>query len=89
MVKINVMTEQELIDAGFEKFVEENSGEPFYYYLWEPYERSSFGLISPANDEVKDNFWKIYMFDDESIVFSDIKEIQILIDIIKRNTKIK
>jgi len=84
------MTEQELIDAGFEKLIEENGGyEPFYYYFWEPYEMSGFGLISPANDEVKDNFWKIYMFDDESIVFSDIKEIQTLIDVIKRNTKIK
>jgi len=84
------MTEQELIDAGFEQFVEENGGdEPFYYYFWEPYERSSFALISLANDEVKDNSWKVYMFDDESIIFSDIKEIQTLIDVIKRNTKIK
>lgn len=81
------MKEQDLIDLGFEKQIEENVEDPFYYYYWEPYKMSRIGLISQANDEVTNNFWNVYMFDDDDIVFSDIEDVKLFMDVIKRNIK--
>ena len=59
------MTEQELIDAGFEKetanHMETGNGYDYYYYLLELCEGIS--LISSDSDEVVDGNWIIKSFD--------------------------
>lgn len=80
------MKEQDLIDLGFEKNIENNYGKPFYYYYWEPYEMSGIGLLSSENDVVQNDIWKVYMFEDERVIFSNVEDVKIFIDVIKRNT---
>lgn len=89
------MKEKDLIEAGMKKrrvSAEESGDAPFYYYSWEPYKLSAFGLISSSNDEdsVKnDGEWSVSLFDDVRIEFKTAEDLKLFIDVVKRNTKKK
>ena len=59
-----MMTEQELIDLGFDKVEvlddESQNGYDYYYYMLDIF--PGFSLISSGNDESKDG-WSVYNFD--------------------------
>lgn len=83
-----MITEQQLIDLGFEKFEvseEESGGDPFYYYTLEfgdgVYDKIS--LISNANDEVV-NGWEVNIFDMELFKFRSYDLLKQQIDILKQ-----
>ena len=82
------MTEQELTNLGFAKVnvSEEESGSNAYYYFDLDLTHYT-SLISNSNDEALKNKWQVELFQDDSIVFTDIKDLQLFIEIIKRNTK--
>lgn len=70
--------------------VEESGDAPYYYYSWEPYEGSAFGLISSASDDKsvkKRGEWEVYFFDDPQVVFNDAEDVKLFIEVVKRNTK--
>lgn len=77
------ITEQNLIDLGFEKNMD-LSGDFYYYFL--PF-AMGFGLISCASDEV-DGGWYVDVFDTSPIIrFRDYAELSNFIDIVKRNKR--
>jgi hypothetical protein len=83
-----MITEQQLIDLGFEKSEvsgEESGGDPFYYYQIEfgdgLYDKIT--LISNANDEVI-NGWEVNVFDMELFKFKDYDLLKKQIDIFKQ-----
>ena len=78
---INNMKEQDLINLGFIK----ESEDDFYYYVLE-FGRG-FELISSANDELENGKWFVEVFEEDSIKFTDIKDLTEFIKIIKRNKK--
>jgi hypothetical protein len=59
------MTEQELIEFGFDKVEvsddESQNGYDYYYYILDLL--PGLSLISSANDESSDDEWKVYNFD--------------------------
>jgi hypothetical protein len=82
------MKEQELTDLGFAKInisAEESGNNAFYYFDLDITRYTS--LISNSNDEALKNEWQVEFFQDDSIVFTDIKDLQLFIDIIRRNIK--
>ena len=81
------MTEKDLIDLGFKRFDEDDDGDKFYYYSYDLNGESGAGsLITDTNDEVKDGNWKVYAWDiNENLVFEDVNEVELYIDIIERN----
>lgn len=85
------MKEQDLVDLGFERVDEtaESSGAPndWYYYTLDIgiNEYNKFGLISNANDEIKDNNWKVYLLENDSFVFEDRATLELLINTLKYN----
>jgi len=82
------MTEQELTNLGFSKInisAEESGGNAFYYFDLDITRYTS--LISNSNDEALKNEWQVEFFQDDSVVFTDIKDLQLFIDIIRRNIK--
>lgn len=76
------MKEQDLIDLGF---IKEYGDESFYYYVLE-FGRG-FELISNANDEIENNKWFVEVFEEDSIRFTDIKDLTEFIEIINKNKK--
>ncbi len=82
------MKEQELTNLGFAKInisAEESGGNAFYYFDLDITRYTS--LISNSNDEALKNEWQVEFFQDDSVVFTDIKDLQLFIDIIRRNIK--
>ena len=59
------MTEQELVDFGFDKVEvsddESQNGYDYYYYMLDLL--PGLSLISSASDESSDDEWKVYNFD--------------------------
>jgi len=59
------MTENELIEQGFQKEIvfdlDSNNGYDYYYYILELCE--GFSLVSKANDEIKNDDWAVTSFD--------------------------
>jgi len=59
------MTEQELVDFGFDKVEvsddESQNGYDYYYYILDLL--PGLSLISSASDESLDGEWKVYNFD--------------------------
>ena len=49
------MTEKELIELGFDKQIENDIENPFYYYTLNI--SSGISFITQANDEVKNGEW--------------------------------
>ena len=75
------MSEQELIKLGFEKQLEEDSGNPFYYYTLDI--TTGLAFITQANDEVKDGEWVAEIFEADGIKFKDVKLLTELINLLK------
>jgi hypothetical protein len=84
------MSEQDLIDLGFEKIEQNDEYDKFHYYCYDIKEESGSGtLISSANDELLVNDeWQVYTWDiNENLVFDNKEDIKIYIDVLERNIK--
>ena len=73
--------ELDLITLGFEKVVvtPEESGEPhgwYYYELELSSVNENFSLISQESDRVKDDIWKVKLFEVADYEFEDRVELQ-------------
>ena len=84
------MTEQYLIDLGFERVDIDDDGKKFYYYFYDLNGESGCGsLISDSDDELKDrgeDSWKVYAWDiNENLVFEDKEDIKTYIKVIEKN----
>ena len=84
------MSEQEIIDLGFEiqHQTTESSGSDYdwhYYTL----DIGDICLITNADDEAVENDWDVSIFDFQSCVIKDSKDLIDLIKIFKDNTKKK
>ena len=65
------MIEKDIIDAGFERIdipAESARDKAFYYYTYDF--TSAFGLITPASDEVEDE-WFVEVFEVPEIKIKD------------------
>lgn len=84
------MTEQELIEEGFERVevptVDSGDKSDYYYYKLDL--NPSFTLISNANDEVYNKAWKVRCFEVD-IVIKDIVDLQTLIALNRKWSKNK
>jgi len=80
------MKEKELIDLGFikETVSAEESGDNEYYYFTYDFP-NGFCLISTTNDNGKD--FDVEMFNETDFLFTDIEEVKLLINVLKRNQK--
>ena len=64
------ITEKDLTELGFRRVdvSKEESGDfAYHYYVWE---LGGFCLISHASDQIKDNKWKVEIFDYYDFKFS-------------------
>jgi len=85
------MKEKELIDLGFTKVeVPEDGGEDKFYYF--TYNLGNISLVSTSDIESVDKGYdnahfgvEIFELEDE-FLFTESSELQILIDVLKRNT---
>ena len=84
------MTEQELIEEGFERVevLTVDSGDTSDYYYYKLDLNPSFTLISNANDEVYNKAWKVRCFEVD-IVIKDIVDLQTLIALNRKWSKNK
>lgn len=83
------MKEEDLIELGFKRTdvsAEESGDEAFYYYDIDFGDQRGISLISPANTDVIDNKWFVEVFEDTSISFDDIDQLNTFIKIVKDNT---
>jgi hypothetical protein len=78
------MTEGQIILLGFEKQVEEEVENPFYYYTLDIVDGLSF--ITQANDEVKDGEWIVEVFNTSPYIkFKDVAILSNLIEVLNQN----
>ena len=79
------MREKDLIDLGFERqdvsAEDVGTNNDFYYYTLDI---EDFCLITNASDEEK---WKVYIFDYNGFVFTDLLELVKFIKILKSAVK--
>ncbi len=84
------MTEQELIEEGFERVevptLESGDDTAYYYYKLDL--NPHFTLISNANDEVYNKAWKVTCFEID-VIIKDIVDLQTLIALNKKWSKNK
>jgi hypothetical protein len=82
------MTEQELVEFGFDKVEvsddESQNGYDYYYYILDLL--PGLSLISSANDESSDDEWKVYNFDCDTkseliLIVGDVKYIVLTISV--------
>ena len=81
------MKEEELVQLGFERVdvsAKESGATPFHYYTYD-IGNGSISLITQSNDEVKDNYWHVEVFDDTSIRFETIEDITKFIQVTEKN----
>ena len=72
------MTEQQLIDYGFNKIQEDD----FYYY---EYDIAGLGFITQADDEVVDGEWHVYMFEfGDAFKFESIEDVADILRILRK-----
>ena len=82
------MTEEQIILLGFEKQVEEEVENPFYYYTLDIVDGLSF--ITQANDEVKDGEWIVEVFNTSPYIkFKDVAILSNLIEVLNQNKEDK
>ena len=86
------MSEQDLIDLGFERFDQDDEDDKFYYYSYDIKGKPGAGsLISDSDDELRDRNevdWKVYAWDiNENLVFDNPQDIKTYIDVIEGNIK--
>ena len=74
------MTEQDLIDLGFEREDEDS----FYYYTLDLVR--GLELISNDSDNAVDDKWYVEFFDADRIRFVDKENLEEFINVVKRNT---
>lgn len=82
------MTEQELIEEGFEKidvFTEE-SGDKNDYYYYSLKLNPEFVLISDESDEITNNQWTVHCYEID-VTIKDIFDIQTLIALFSKWSK--
>jgi len=81
------MSEQDLIDLGFEKVEELDDDLTFHYYHYDLNDEPGAGtLITQANDEVEDDNWKVYAWDiNENLMFDNVKDVKTYISVIEKN----
>ena len=81
------MTEQDLIDLGFEKQIvtKGQSDSPIDWHYYTYYFAKGFSLISQASDEVTDDKWFVEIFEtDGKIEFTDLYLVKELISLINK-----
>jgi len=77
----NGMTEQELIEIGFERVDEFE--ENYHYYIMDI--SDDITLISNASDEAERDGWNVELFDSASVKFKTKQELLSLITILINN----
>jgi hypothetical protein len=82
------MTEQELIDAGFEKqesnHLESGNGYDYYYYILDLCE--GVCLLSCDSDEVVDDKWYIKSFDIPSLTIKTTSHLKEFLELVRTLT---
>ena len=82
------MTEQEIIELGFEQnyiTTEESGCENDYWYY--TYDIGDMCLITSSNDESGKKLWTVTFFDYNDVVFKDAEPVRDLIAILEKNCK--
>jgi len=87
-----MIAEKDLIELGFireEGGWTNDAGDKYYYYTLEIGINiyNNFCLISNSNDEVGDDGWKVYLFDNDSFEFTDTNQVKTLAKLLKDNLK--
>jgi hypothetical protein len=79
------MTEKELISLGFEKHIEDDDEDPYYYYTLNIVE-GLYG-ITDADDQIKNDEWSVELSFDciPRIKFKDVKSFTELINLLNQN----
>jgi len=77
------MTERELILLGFKsEEIKEYDEDDTYYYILDIVD--GFSLITPTNDEIKNEEWFVEVFNTNPLIrFHKINEVETLVNIIK------
>lgn len=83
---MNKITEQDLLELGFERAQEtvESSGSEYdwhYYTL----DIGDICLITNDNEHANVNSWLVYFFDKEEVVFRNTEDLVQLVHLLKRN----
>jgi hypothetical protein len=81
------MTEQDLLNLGFERCDIDDEDEKFHYYFYDLNGESGCGsLLSNSNDELGEGEWKVYAWDiNEDLVFDNVEDIKTYINVIEKN----
>jgi hypothetical protein len=82
------MTEQELIEEGFERIdvLTEESGDKNDYYYYSLKLNSDFVLISDESDEIVNSQWQVYCYEID-VTIKDIEDVQVLIGLFSKWSK--
>jgi hypothetical protein len=82
------MKEKDIKNLGFER-VDDNDDEiKYHYYTLEiGNDYSKLCLITNASDEAKDDNWTVSIFDYDSIVITELSDLQKLVEILVNNVK--
>jgi hypothetical protein len=86
-----MILEQDLIDLGFERTdettVSSGSAQDWYYYTLKIGidEWNDFCLISSASDQVQNGEWKVYIFNNDSFVFTSKDQLEAFINLLTAN----
>ena len=82
------MTEQELIEEGFERVdvLTEESGDKNDYYYYSLALNSDFVLISDESDEIVNSQWQVYCYEID-VTIKDIEDVQALIGLFRKWSK--
>lgn len=83
------MTENDLINLGFERVdvsAEESGSETGYYYY--TLDIGKVGFITNANDEMVNGEWVCYLFDYNTFIINDAKDLEQLLMLFKKYTHV-
>ena len=82
------MKEKDIKNLGFER-IDDNDGEIEYYYytLDIGNDYVPLCLITNASDEAKDDNWTVTIFDYESIVITELSDLEKLVGVLVNNVK--
>lgn len=84
------MTEQDLINLGFKKenvSAEESGADAYHYYTYDLSNTDlNFCLISPANDETKNDNWYVELFNFDTMRIYDVADVELFIALIEKNS---
>jgi hypothetical protein len=82
------MTEQELIEEGFERIdvLTEESGDKNDYYYYSLELNPNFVLTSDESDEIVNSQWQVYCYEID-VTVKDIEDVQALIGLFRKWSK--